>query len=253
MAQPTHAERARTVVASSTRGTLSTLAVNPAGYPFGSLVAYALDESGHPLLLLSGLAEHTTNLKADPRASLFVTEPLPEDGDPLAHGRVTLLGDLAVAGDDGDDGDDGVRERYLDVHPEAKLYVDFPDFSFYRLTVSDVRYVGGFGRMSWASPEDFLAAEADPLAPSAADIVEHMNADHADALLDYCRGLAGKTAAISASMTGVDRYGFDVAAITEEGPEPVRIDFTKPLSTPDQVRSEMVRLVRAARDAASRP
>lgn len=243
MPQPTHAERARTIVATATRGTLSTLAVNPAGYPFGSLVAYALDDAGHPILLLSGLAEHTTNLKADPRASLFVTERLPDEGDPLAHGRVTVVGDLseAVA--------DEVRERYLDVHPEAKLYVDFPDFAFYRLTVLDVRYVGGFGRMSWADPSEFLAAEPDPLASAAADIVEHMNADHADALLDYCRGLGGAPAAISASMTAVDRYGFDVVAVTEEGPLAVRIDFTKPLSTPDQVRSEMVRLVRAARDA----
>lgn len=232
-------------------GALSTVAREPEGYPFGSLVAYAVDEGGHPLLLISRLAEHTSNVDADPRGSLLVAERSGDGDDPLAHGRVTLLGPIARI----DDADEValVRARYLDVHPNAAMYVDFPDFAFYRLTVTDLRYVGGFGRMSWVDAAGYIAAEADPLAAAAPEIVAHMNDDHAIALLDYCRGLAGRTDAESASMTGVDRYGFDVVAMTPDGPTPVRIDFTKPMSTVDQVRGEMVRLVREAREQAPAP
>src|SRR6478609_4987233 len=97
--EPTHAERCRTLVATATRGSLSTLAVDPAGYPYGSVASYALDERGNPLFFVSTMAEHTQNALADPRASLLVTEPVPDGADPLASGRVTMLGLLAPIAD----------------------------------------------------------------------------------------------------------------------------------------------------------
>ena len=93
--EPTHAERCRTLVAGQRRGALSTIAADPAGYPYGSVVTYALDDHGDPLFFVSTMAEHTQNALADPRASLLVTEPVPDGADPLAFGRVSLLGDLA--------------------------------------------------------------------------------------------------------------------------------------------------------------
>src|SRR5690242_13939074 len=86
---PTHAERARTLVAQISTGTLCTLAIDPAGYPYGSFVTVAF-EDGNPILLISGLAEHTKNLERDPRSSLLVAES--GSLDPLANGRVTMLG-----------------------------------------------------------------------------------------------------------------------------------------------------------------
>src|ERR687885_2629289 len=90
--EPTHAERCRTLVASATRGSLCTIATDPAGYPYGSVASYALDDRGNPLFFVSLMAEHTQNAGRDPRASLLVAEPVAEGADPLASGRVTLLG-----------------------------------------------------------------------------------------------------------------------------------------------------------------
>jgi putative heme iron utilization protein len=151
------ARAARALCAGERQGALATLAREPAGYPYGSLVLYALDHLGRPLLLISRLAEHTANLAHDPRASLLVVAPAGGE-DPLARARVTLLGrvtpvpepDLAAA-----------RTRYLTRLPAAELYLRLPDFAFFRLEVEGVRYVGGFGRMAWISGEDYAAGATD--------------------------------------------------------------------------------------------
>src|SRR4051794_19060794 len=203
--EPSHAERCRTLVASGTRGALSTLAADPAGYPYGSVASYGLDDRGNPLFFVSLMAEHTQNAMRDPRASLLVTEPVPDGADPLASGRVTLLGLLSSVADD----DRPVaRDRYLAANPSAAYYIDFGDFTFYRLDVETIRYVGGYGRMSWVDAAGYAAAEPDPLAGAGAGIIEHMNADHVEAQVLFCRHLLGRTDTTDASMSAVDRYGF---------------------------------------------
>jgi putative heme iron utilization protein len=237
---PTHAERARTLVAQTSTGTLCTLALEPEGYPYGSFVTVALDD-GNPVFLISGLAEHTKNLERDPRASLLVAESGSED--PLANGRVTMLGPCTrLAGDGG-----GARAAFLAVHPNAAYYADFRDFAFWKLRVSAIRYIGGYGRMSWINQADWQAAEPDPLAPSSGGIIAHMNADHADAMGLYCKAFSKATDLTSAKMTGVDRYGFEMSAKTPEGPRPVRVAFAKAVSTPEEVRAALVAMVKDAR------
>jgi putative heme iron utilization protein len=199
---PTHAERCRTLVAQARAAALCTLARDPAGFPYGSLVTVGIDDVGRPLLLLSTLAEHTGNLKARSEASVLVTEPLGTHDQPLALGRVTILGRCTQV----DGAERGrVRETFLHQQPGASYYADFDDFGFYRLEPQALRYIGGFGRMSWVTAEDYRAAEADPLAASAAGILKHMNDDHADANLAYAKVLAGMGGAESATMTAVDR------------------------------------------------
>ena len=243
--EPTHAERARTLVDGSNRGVLSTVALDPAGYPFGSVATYAIDELGRPIVFVSTMAEHTRNASADPRASLIVTEPFPEGSDPLAAGRVTLIGDLLQVGDDERR---VVRDIYLAANPASSYYIDFGDFSFWRLEVASVRYVGGYGRMSWVEAADYAAAEADPLAGEAAvGILEHMNADHADSLVLMARVLGGRGDATDALMTAVDRYGFDVVVGGPSGREALRIGFDAAVATPAAVRPAMIRLVERAR------
>src|SRR6478736_6539887 len=175
--EPTHAERVRTLVHGERRGALSTVAADPAGYPFGSVVSFGLTDDGDPLVFVSLMAEHTQNALRDPRASLLVTEPVPEGADPLASGRVTLLGLLAPVDDDGRD---VARARYLEANPAASYYIDFGDFTFLRLAVDHVRYVGGYGRMSWVDAAEYRVATPDPLVDAAAGLIEHMNADPAD-------------------------------------------------------------------------
>ena len=151
VAEPAVAERARTLMHSGRIGTLSTLSRKQTGFPFGSLMPYGLDNEGRPIFLISTMAMHTQNLRADPRASLFVTEP-DASGDPLGSSRVTLIGnvtrvpeaDLATA-----------RSVYLVGYPNSKHWVDFEDFFFYRMDVLDVYYVGGFGVMGWVAASDY--------------------------------------------------------------------------------------------------
>jgi putative heme iron utilization protein len=243
--EPTHAERARTLVAGVNRGVLSTVALDPAGYPFGSVATYAIDDAGRPIVFVSTMAEHTRNAAADPRASLIATEPFPEGSDPLAAGRVTLIGDLLeVAGAERP----AVRDRYLAANPASAYYIDFGDFSFWRLEVRSVRYVGGYGRMSWVGAGDYAAAEADPLAGEpAVGILEHMNADHGDSLVLMARVLGGRDDALEAVMTAVDRYGFDVVVAGPNGRAALRLGFDAPVATAAAVRPAMIRLVERAR------
>ena len=135
-------------------------------------------------MLLSRLAEHTQNLDDHAEASMLVTEAPGRHEEVLALGRVTLLGRCAkVAAFEVAE----VRATFLAAQPRAAYYVDFADFAFYRLEPTALRYVGGFGRMSWVGAEGYASAKPDPLAGAATGILAHMNDDHGDALLAYLR------------------------------------------------------------------
>ena len=153
------AERARTLVCLGRTGSLSTLSRKQPGFPFGSVMPYGLDERGRPIFLISTMAMHTQNLQADPRASLLVTQPDPSD-DPLGASRVTLMGNvLPLPGSEVAE----TRKLYLARYANSKYWVDFEDFSFYRMDVVDVYYVGGFGVMGWVSASEYARAQPDPL------------------------------------------------------------------------------------------
>src|SRR5215471_11047962 len=145
VAEPSFAERARTLMYLGRIGTLSTQSRKQPGFPFGSVMPYAVDEHGRPIFLISTMAMHTQNLQADPRASLLATQT-DGDADPLVASRVTLLGNvLPVAQLE----TAAVRKLYLASYANSKYWVDYEDFSFYRMEVVDVYYVGGFGVMGW--------------------------------------------------------------------------------------------------------
>ena len=239
---PSHAERAQTLVAGIRVGTLSTWSQAPEGYPYGSFVTFGMD-GPRPVFLVSALAEHTKNLKGDPRCSLLVAES--GTGDPLARGRITLVGTCNRLNQDAEIA--RARDTFLAAHPSASYYVDFKDFSFWRLEVASARYIGGYGRMSWVSPEAWSQAEPDPLREAAAHIIAHMNDDHADTLARYCRVFTRATAATEARMTGVDRYGFEMSVTTDAGPRPIRLAFPESLTTSDEVRRALVAMAKEAR------
>ncbi len=249
LGMPSDAERSRTLMMIGSGGSLATMSTECPGFPFGSLVTYSVDDRGNPIMCLSSLAEHSHNLAQDPRASLMVTAP--EDGvnDRLALSRVTLVGEMKVL--EGAD-KEAMIELFLAGHPNA-FYVRFDDFATYRLEVSAIRYVGGFGRMSWVSPEEYATAEPDPLlGGSAKRIIEHMNDDHGDALIAYCQVFARFEGVESARMVGVDRYGMDVLATIEGGEQrAARISFTAPVTTTDEVRQQTIELLKEARSQLS--
>jgi heme iron utilization protein len=240
--EPTLAEQARTLAHLGRTGALGTLSRRHPGHPFVSVMPYAPDERGRPLVLISGLAMHTQNLDADPRASLLVVQPGLGD-DPLALARVTLMGRAARLPEPARA---AAREAYLARHPNAVHWVDFGDFAFWRLDLTDVYFVGGFGSMDWLTVEGYEAAGPDPLADVAAGIVEHMNRDHADALVLYARALGGLEAS-AAEMVGVDRLGFKLRVRTDEGPEGCRISFPREVTTAGQSRTVLIEMVEDCR------
>jgi hypothetical protein len=240
--EPPYAERARTLVYLGRTGTLATPSRKHAGHPFGSLMPYAIDDRGEPVVLISTLAMHTQNLLADPRASLLVTQP-GGGGDPLAAGRVTLMGRARRVEDDRAP---DARAVYLARHPHAEYWVDFGDFGFWRLAVEDVYFVGGFAAMDWVEADAYRAARPDPLADAAASIVEHMNRDHADALLVFARVLA-RAEAQEASMVGVDRLGFKLRLRRDDRVWSARIAFPREVTSAADSRAVLIEMLREAR------
>jgi putative heme iron utilization protein len=226
-------------------GSLSTLSRKQPGFPFGSVMPYGLDEQGRPIFLISTMAMHTQNLQSDPRASLLVTQD-EAGGDPLGAARVTLVGNARPIPQS-----EVVEARklYLARYANSRHWVDFEDFSFYRMDVVDVYYVGGFGVMVWVTASEYDRSQPDPLADSMAEIIRHMNADHKDALVLLAREFA-RIESQEATMTAVDRLGFYLRLKTQDGMRGARIAFLREVSSPAETRTVLVEMVQQARSRA---
>ena len=231
------AEQARQIVRSQAVGALSTLSVAMEGFPFGSVATYVLDHRAQPVFLLSDLAQHSRNIKQDPRSSLLVLESGAEEGV-LARGRVTLVGETRSF-----EPEQELRERYLRYFPEAAGFMDTHDFRFYRMDVARVRFIGGFGRIHWIEGSAFQPSAVDQLAAAEAGALAHMNADHQQALRDYCRFYHGVEASGEVHMLGLDAEGFDLRCKGRR----LRCQFPAPIQAADELRGVLVEMARAAR------
>jgi hypothetical protein len=231
------ATEARGLTRRALKASLATLSVAK-GYPCASLITVATEASGAPIFLISGLAQHTKNLSLDPRASILF-DGTGASGDPLQGARVTVIGRAEKT-----EGE-GVRRRFLARHPEAAFYADFPDFAFWRLQVEGAHYIGGFGRIVDFAPADLLTGTdgAGDLLAAEAGIIEHMNADHADAIRLYATRLAGAPEGFW-RMSGIDPEGCDLLCDGDAR----RIVFKAPIATPGEARQELVRLANEARE-----
>jgi heme iron utilization protein len=231
---------AKTLMRTARSGALATNGAEN-GMPFASLVAVGTDLDGSPVILTSQLSIHTRLLAADPRCSLLLSTI--GKGDPLAHPRLTLLAEAEWL-EPGSDKAQAVRRRYLLQHPKAALYVDFPDFAFWRLNVTSGSLNGGFGRAYRMAAEDLLTGlSAFPgFAELEAGAVEHMNEDHAEAVALYatklCRAREGAW-----RLIGIDPEGLQLAL----GDELLRLIFPQPLKGPEELRPRLVELAREAR------
>lgn len=228
-----NASEARHFIRSQHSGVLSTLSQRVAGFPFGSVAPFVLDHAGRPVILISTLAEHTKNIDADPRVSLIVQ---PYSPDMQVAGRATLLGRAERIADKSTLG-----PRYLRYHPQAEGYFAMHDFHFYRIEPVRLRWIGGFGKIHWVEPADYLVPES-PLAGQEADILAHMNADHGDNLRAYCRHVHGVETA-GAEMIGIDPDGFDLRA----GERLLRFAFPARVDDALAARQALVALAQAAR------
>lgn len=230
------AREAREIARVSATAALATRSAGEAGWPYVSLVTVACDLDATPILLVSDLAEHTKNIKAEPKVSLLFTGA-GGDGDPLALGRVTVLGH-AVRTDEA-----RLRERFLARHEPARDYAGFRDFHFYRVAPSRAHLVGGFGRIHWIEAFRYAGATA-ALAEAEGDILAHMNSDHGEAIRLYAEKLLGLPAQAEPwRMTGIDPEGCDLASAGRTA----RVPFEAPVGDAEGARAELVRLARRAR------
>lgn len=241
--EPSYAERVRTLVDQERIGTLATNSTREPGFPFASVMPYALSSDGAPFFLISSMAIHTQNLVADGRASLLVMQS-GGDTDPLGLPRATLLGTVRRI----EDPDEPLRAAYLERHPSSRHWISYSDFSFYQLEVTNIYFVGGFGVMGWVEAPAYAAAEVDPLAAASARIIAHMNGDHAEALRDITRHFGGVEAE-EAQMVSCDRLGFVVRVRTAEGMKGRRIAFPEDVRSSDDARRVLVAMTRQARAA----
>ena len=230
----------RRLLRSVRAGALSTL--DGEGWPFGSLVNVATAPDGAPILLLSRLAAHTGHLEADPRAAILLAET--GKGDPLAHPRLTVSGRLAR------DPDSLLRERFLRRHPKAALYAGFGDFSFWRMEVAQAHINGGFARAGRVAGRDLMLdlAGTEGLVAAEGSAVEHMNADHTDALAIYARHGA-RAADGPWRASGFDPEGMDLAA----GERTARIVFPERIADAGALRRCLVAMAAAARTESAAP
>ena len=230
---------ARSLLRRSRQGALATLMAG-SGDPYCSLVNVASHPDGSPILLISRLAVHTRNILADPRVSLMLDERA--EGDPLEGARIMLSGraEEAAAGPELEI----LRRRYLNAHPSAEAFVDFKDFSFFRIRPSGTHLVAGFGRIVDLKPEQFLTEISDAAALLEAEqgAIDHMNADHREATNLYATRLLGAEPA-DWRCTGCDPDGIDLQA----GATTLRLDFPQRVTGPGELRQMLVRLANEAR------
>lgn len=219
-------------------GSLATL--DGPGGPFASLVTVATDHDGRPLILVSTLSSHTRHLLKDPRCSLLLAQT--GTGDPLAHPRLTLTGTARQITET--DERARIRARFLARHPQAELYADFGDFSFWRIELDQAHLNGGFARAARFPAERLLTRvdDAEALIAAETGAVAHMNADHADALALYAEVLAGQPAGAWIA-TGLDPEGMDLAY----GDLTARVTFPERVTSPGDLRKTLVALASKAR------
>jgi putative heme iron utilization protein len=211
------------------------------GAPLASRVAVATDLDGTPLILVSSLSEHTGGLVADPRCSLLLGEP--GKGDPLAHPRISLRC-RAERLQRGTPAHMRAERRYLNRHPKARLYVGFGDFAFFRLGVDRASLNGGFGKAYHLARADlvFDGPANSELIEAEQPAIDHMNADHGDAIDIYARAFARASEA-GWSITGIDAEGIDIAC----GDDFRRILFAEPLASAAALRPTLVALAQQGR------
>jgi len=229
---------ARALLERERHGTLCTAHVAYGGWPFGSIVPYAVTATGDPVVLLASIAEHTRNVAADPRVTLFVSDSA-SLAKPQSGARAALMARAEVA--TGPASEDA-RSVYLERFPEARGHFDTHGFSFFVLRVEHVRWIAGFGAMGWIERGPWTGTPDDPLAAHARVICEHMNHDHPDSLVVLARRYGGVEAK-AATMVGLDAKGLDLDVAGRR----VRIDFPREVATPEEVRQVVTGMLGHAR------
>lgn len=226
------AHDARALFLTRCGGVLSTHSVDVEGYPFGSITPYCVDNQGRPVILISTIAQHTANIKVNPKVSLIAFDPLADDSQATA--RVTYVGDAKLIKDE------AIAQRYYRFFPSAQGFGKTHDFNFYVIECVRLRFIGGFGEIYWLEQSDFI--KQNPFSfEEEVGMVEHMNADHQAAINHYCDlySLAYDDKYLP-QLVGIDAEGFHLRV----GDRLERIKFDEQISTTTKARQALVALAK---------
>lgn len=234
-------DESRTLLATCSTATLSTISQKYDGFPLGSMVLYATDDSGRPILSISSLSPHTKDLETNSKCSLLVAR----DASDISDTVVTIIGEAETISHAESA---SVRSVYLRQHPDA-VWVDFGDFRFVRITPKKIRFLAGsataFVTFGDIDGEEYLAGAVDPVAHFTAPIAGHMNRDHAD----QTKAIAETSLGVKidyAKMLQVDRLGFNIEAGHEGKPVKLRIPFPRPAQDRKDIKTLIVEMLEGA-------
>ncbi len=231
------------------------------GFPYGSIVPFAIDRSGHPYILVAEIAAHTKNLLNSPKSCLFISHPEPS-GDPQSHWRASIIGSfsrivspsridelspekLENSIQISEEEEENMLVRYCQRVPNAESYLKTHNFFFWKMNnIERVRYIAGFGKICWIEGDELLGAVSDSEIDNVKDeSVEHMNEDHEDAMIAICEGLHGFKPE-SVQMTDLDSGG--IMMVSQKPEKSIYSSFNKRIKA-DDLRVEIIKLVKEAR------
>ena len=239
------ATEAKQFLRSTRSGVLSSFSSKFDGYPFGSVMPFVLGHDCQPIVLISTIAEHTKNIIANPKVSLLVfqSDNLKSAEDLHANGRLTLIGEAEQI----DKKDVDLMARYCRYLPESTGYLAMHDFQFYRINITQARYIAGFGKMGWISGEEILGLNnSSEIAQLETSMIEHMNADHTDSMMQYCAYFYSVYPQ-AVDLIGIDSEGFDIEAVIEDRIQILRFTFESPIFDAHSARMAFVALSKVAK------
>ena len=235
---------AKQFLRSTRSGVLSSFSVKFDGYPFGSVMPFVLGHDCQPVLFISNIAEHTKNIIANPKISLLVIQSELKNAEDLhANGRLTLIGDAEKL----DKNNTELMARYCRYLPDSTGYLAMHDFQFYRINITQARYIAGFGKMGWMAGDEIVDVKnSNSIAALETSMIEHMNADHQDSIMQYCQHFYSASPK-RVNLIGIDCDGFDVEAMVDDDIKILRFSFESPIVDANSARAAFVALSKAVR------
>ena len=207
------------------------------GYPFGSVTTYMTDAQGHPIIYISHLAQHTKNIRQNPKISLLVSAD--HEHDINAGARLTILGTAQLVDTEAEP---HLAEQFYLQFPESRIYQNTHDFQFYRIHTEHIRYIGGFGHIHWLNTAQFLLPEPNWL-DRAQPAIDHMNEDHTDAMVMMLRYFKN----ITSDQVQLTHLFPDGCRIKVNDHENHFLPYESPIETAADIRGRLVALTQKAR------
>ena len=217
-------------------GVLSTVSKKYEGYPFGSFVTFISGADRSLIFYASDIAQHTINLKNNSKACITLFNL--SEGDKQDSARLSLIGDVKKIDKDVEE----ISRQFIEFFPESSQYSNMHDFNFYKLNISQVRWIGGFGKIAWLSSTNW-----NPIRPKwlkkEHSMIEHMNEDHSNSIVSALNAKLGIKDK-HARMLRLTMDGYYVSSKNKI----YFIDFNLPCFTVKQYRDKLVEQAKEYRD-----